>query len=193
MTLWFWTTCSGCWCSFIEKSRWLPVINKHASEAVCVPLRRPRPFIVGCERGSLTEPVVLCVRVFSPSRPPAWEAALSTGSLLEQWAGAASWWGSKQGGGEALLPHYCRLSPQGGSSHQASPHPDSASNPGPMQMPRWYALYPLVQLKYWNFSRNTNWKRKEKQKWRKIKSLGQSKAWSKHSNLSEIWRGLGFA
>ena len=67
----------------------------------------------------------------SPSRPPAREAALSTDSLLEQ-RGPEQLPGedqSREEEVEALFPHSCRLSPQGGSSHQASPHRESASNP----------------------------------------------------------------
>lgn len=85
----------------------------------------------------------------SPSRPPAREAALSTDSLLEQ-RGPEQLPGedqSREEEVEALFPHSCRLSPQGGSSHQASPHCESASNPGPDTNAQVIFPLPLSSIK----------------------------------------------
>ena len=93
--------------------------------------------MVGCEQGSLTELVLLQVQGFSPSRPPAREAALSTDSLLEQ-RGLEQLPGedqSREEEVEALFPHSRRLSPQAPHTRPV-PTLTLLAILAPMQMPR---------------------------------------------------------
>lgn len=93
--------------------------------------------MVGREQGSLTELVLLRVQGFSPSRPPAREAALSTDSLLEQ-RGPEQLPGedqSREEEVEALFPHSCRLSLQAPHTRPVPTLPLLAIL-APVQMPR---------------------------------------------------------